>query len=150
MKIKDVMTTAVQTCRPDTDLATVAGQMWEHDCGIIPVVGDSGRVVGLVTDRDICIAAASRRLSPAHISAEQVTSGTVHACFPDDSVAEALSTMKQFQVHRLPVIDAQGLLKGIVSMNDLVRAAGPRNGVQAKTLVSTLAAICEPRSIAAA
>jgi CBS domain-containing protein len=103
MRVKDIMKTPAYTCYPDTDLGTVAAQMWEHDCGFIPVVGASGTLVGLVTDRDICIAAATRRLAPGHISAAQAMSDTVHACFPDDAIGVALAAMKQFKVRRLPL-----------------------------------------------
>ena len=74
MRVKDVMSSPVHTCQPDTDLGTVAAMMWEYDCGFIPVVGASGTVAGLVTDRDICIATATRRLAPGHISAAQAMS----------------------------------------------------------------------------
>jgi CBS domain-containing protein len=121
--------------------------MWEHDCGVIPVVGASGAVLGLVTDRDICIAAATRRLSPGHISAAQAMSDTVHACFPDDSIGLALASMKDFNVRRLPVIDSTGAIKGIVSMNDIVRAAGARRDVPIKDVIAALADICEPRTL---
>jgi CBS domain-containing protein len=147
MKVKDIMSAPVQTCRPDTDLATVAGLMWDHDCGVIPVIGSSGAVLGLITDRDICIASATRRLPPERISAAQAMSESVHACFPDDSTAAVLASMKQFKVRRLPVVDGNGDLKGIVSMNDLVRAANAHQGIPAKDVVATLSAICEPRTV---
>jgi CBS domain-containing protein len=149
MRVKEIMSTHVQTCQPDTDLGTVASMMWEYDCGFIPVVGASGAVLGLVTDRDICIAASTRRLAPGHISAAQAMSETVHACFPDDSIALALASMKQFKVRRLPVIDSTGAIKGVISMNDIVRAAGTQD-LPVKDVVGTLADICEPRTLAAA
>ena len=150
MKVREIMTINVHACQPDTDLGTAAGMMWDHDCGFIPVVGASGTVLGLLTDRDICIAAATRRLPPDRVSAAQAMSDSVHACFPDDSVSIALATMKQFKVRRLPVIDANGILNGVVSINDIARAADVRRGVPAKDVVSTLAGICEPRSLTAA
>lgn len=149
MRVKEIMSTTVHTCQPDTDLGTVANMMWEYDCGFIPVVGASGTVTGLVTDRDICIAAAMRRLAPGHISAAQAMSDTVHACFPDDSIELALASMKQFKVRRLPVIDSTGTVEGVISMNDIVRAAGTRD-LPAKDVIGTLADICEPRTLAVA
>ena len=95
MKVRDIMTAAVYSCQPDTDLGTVAGIMWDHDCGFVPVVDTSGAVVGLVTDRDICMAATMRRLAPDRIAAAQAMSGSVRACLPDDSVSEALAMMKR-------------------------------------------------------
>ena len=77
MKVRDIMTAAVYTCQPDTDLGTVAGIMWDHDCGFVPVVDASGAAVGLITDRDICMAAATRRLAPDRIAASQAMSQSV-------------------------------------------------------------------------
>ncbi len=150
MKIRNIMTTDVATCRPDTDLATAATLMWHHDCGFMPVVDAVGALAGVVTDRDICIASATRGLTPAHIAASEVMSHRVHACMADDDVSEALATMKQFQVRRLPVIDASGRLKGVVSMNDMVIASQRSKGPAAKEVLSTLSGICAHRSVAAA
>ena len=150
MKVRDIMTTAVYSCQPDTDLGAVAGLMWDHDCGFVPVVDAAGAVVGLVTDRDICIAAATRRLAPERISASQAMSHAVRACLPDDSVSEALAMMKHFKVRRLPVIDPHGILQGVVSMNDIARTTASRPGIPAKEVIATLAEICEHRTIAAA
>jgi CBS domain-containing protein len=138
MRVKEIMSASVHTCEPGTDLGTVAAMMWEYDCGIIPVVGASGAVMGLVTDRDICIAAATRQLAPGHISARQAMSETVHACFPDDSIAFALASMKQFKIRRLPVVDSTGAIKGVISMNDIVRAARIHD-LPAKDVIATLA-----------
>ena len=144
MRVKDIMSTPAQTCYVDTDLGTVGGMMREHDLGFIPVVNAARRVVGLVTDRDICLMAASRRLAPAHISAAQAMSETVHPCFPDDAVGAALTSMRQFKVKRLPVVDSSGVIKGVISLNDILRAAGTRRDVPVDEVIATLADICEP------
>ena len=150
MKVREIMTAAVYTCQPDTDLGAVAVLMWDHDCGFVPVVDSSGAVAGLITDRDICMAAATRGLAPERISASQAMSQSVRACLPDDSVSEALEMMKHFKVRRLPVIDAHGLLQGVISMNDIARATDAKKGLSPKDVVSTLAEICEHRTLAAA
>jgi len=150
MKVRDVMTADVQACQPDTDLAAVTKLMWDHDCGFVPVVDRAGTVVGAITDRDICIAAATRGLPPAQIAAFQVMSSPVRACLPSDTITNVLATMKQFKVRRLPVIDANGLLKGVVSMNDIVLATEHSKGPALKAIVSTLAAICEHRTATSA
>ena len=145
MKIQSIMTKDVATCGPGTDLAAVATLMWQRDCGIVPVVG-AGAVVGVITDRDICIAAATRGLAPSHIVAGDAMSQPIHACMAGDDVSEALAVMKQFRVRRLPVIDESGRLKGVVSMNDLVPATGRTKGPAAKDVLATLSAICAHRS----
>lgn len=145
MKVRDLMTSDVEACRPDTDLAAVARIMWDRDCGFIPVVDAAGALRGVVTDRDICIAAATRRLLPEYMPANQVMTHPVHACLPDDEVSEAMGAMKQYKVRRLPVIDANGTLKGVISMNDIVLASEQGLGPNPKEIVSTLAVICVHR-----
>lgn len=150
MQINKIMTTGVATCQPDTDLAAVAKLMWDHDCGIVPVVDAAGRVAGVVTDRDICIASATRGLPPERISAAQAMNSPVRACLPGDTIADALAEMKRFQVRRVPVIAADGTLQGIVSLNDIVRASGQKQGPTPAEIVSTLTAICAHRVVTAA
>jgi CBS domain-containing protein len=149
MKARDLMTTPVQACRPDTDLAAVTKLMWDHDCGFIPVVDASGTVTGVITDRDICIATATRRLLPEHIAATQAMTRQVRACLPDDSVSDVLNAMKTSRIRRLPVIDDQGHLQGVISMNDIVIAAADSRQVPATEIVAAMANICAHRSVAA-
>jgi CBS domain-containing protein len=147
MKARDIMSPLPHTCGPHTDLATVAKIMWDHDCGFVPVVDASGLVAGVVTDRDICIATATRRLLPEHMSAGQVMTTPIHACVLDDSVRAVLSTMKQFRVRRVPVLDAGGRLQGVLSLNDIVLASSEKREPKASDIVSTMAAICAHRSL---
>lgn len=153
MQVTQIMTTNVATCPPDTNLAVVSKLMWDRDCGFVPVIDAAGKVAGVITDRDICIASATRRKLPEQITAAQAMRGQpIHTSQPDDTVEKALATMKQFQVRRLPVIAADGTLKGIVSMNDIVLASQQKEGPAAADIVSTLAAICahRPAKVAAA
>ncbi|OFV91851.1 MAG: hypothetical protein A3G76_13435 [Acidobacteria bacterium RIFCSPLOWO2_12_FULL_65_11] len=147
MKASDIMTTNVQTCRPDTNLAVIAKLMWDHDCGFIPVVDAAGSVTGTITDRDICIASATRREPPERLIAAEVMNGPVRACLPGDTIVNVLAEMKQFRVRRLPVIDANGRLMGVISMNDIVLAAERSKGPALKPIVSALAGICEHRTV---
>jgi CBS domain-containing protein len=150
MKAREVMSQPPYTCGPTTDLATVAKIMWDHDCGFVPVVDASGVVAGVITDRDICIATSTRRLLPEHISAAEAMASPIHACLSDDSVSDVLATMKQFRIRRVPVIDANGRLQGVVSLNDLVLASDATRAPQASEIVSTMAAICAHRQVEAA
>jgi CBS domain-containing protein len=147
MKARDLMSTPAETCRPDTDLATATKLMWDHDCGFVPVIDASGSVAGVITDRDICIATATRRLLPEHISAAQAMTTRVHACMPDDDIGVVLAAMKQYQVRRLPVVDPNGRLQGVISMNDIVRASSQKRKPAATEIVSTMAAIGEHRRV---
>ena len=149
MKVQDVMTKAVRPCAPDADLATAAMILWDHDCGAAPVVDGAGKVVGVITDRDICMAVATKLRSPAEITVGEVASGQVHACRPGDDLAEALRAMREGRVRRLPVVDEGGALQGVLSINDLVLRAGEGGETQGLTdgeVMSTLRAICEHRT----
>jgi CBS domain-containing protein len=145
MTVKEIQTSDVKTCGRDTDLATVAKLMWDGDCGAVPVVGDDRRVIGMITDRDICIAAATRGRTPSDLRARDVITGNgIHAVKPDDDVRVALRTMRKHRVRRLPVVDQQQRLTGIVSINDLAINASSTlpDSVPAQELLETLQAIC--------
>ena len=120
MTVDNVMRRDVQTCRPETDLSTVAMQMRQADCGVLPVVAFSGEVVGMITDRDICMAAAIKHCDVASIRVSEVISGNVYACSPDAEIHTAFSVMRQKHVRRLPVVTAEeGKLVGLLSIKDV-------------------------------
>ena len=141
MKVKEIMTGEPRTCSPDTNLAAAAALMLEGDCGMLPVV-TAGRLVGVVTDRDMYIALATRNKRASEINVGEVFQMPVYTCGPDDDIQAALDTMKQHGVRRLPVEGFAGTIMGIVSMNDIVLASGPRKPVRDAEVVSTLQAIC--------
>jgi CBS domain-containing protein len=150
MNVENLMTHEIEACNPDDSLTDAAMIMWRRDCGIVPVVKpDTHEVAGVITDRDICMAAASRGLALPHIAASQAMSQSVRACLPDDEISEALDMMKHFKVRRLPVIDAHGYLQGVISMSDITRAADANRGLASKDVVSTLAEICDHRTLTA-
>jgi CBS domain-containing protein len=148
MKVQNVMTDEVQTCSPETNLATVAMQMWRGDFGVMPVVAGR-KVVGMITDRDICMAAATKHRDPANIRVKEVISGQVYGCSADTDIREALKIMQQKQVRRLPIISPKdGRLEGILSMNDLaLKATTERKAeLSAEDVENTLTAICTHRA----
>ena len=142
MKVREMMTSDVRTCRPETNLAEAVRDMWEGDCGALPIVNDEGRVTGVITDRDICIAVATKGRSADRIAVREVDHGHAYTCLPDDDATAALQMMKVHKVRRLPVVDADGHLRGILSLNDVVTHAGAATPTD---VVSTLASICEHR-----
>ena len=123
MKIKSIMTETVQTCGPGTNLASIVDTMWTHDCGIVPVVNERGEAVGIVTDRDICIALGTRHVVAAALTARDAMTQPVVGCAPEDDCFNALLTMEQHRVHRLPVLGIGGIVLGIVSIDDIVKRA---------------------------
>jgi CBS domain-containing protein len=147
MKVRDLMTTDVKSCNSDTNLAAAASRMWEGDCGALPVVDDDGKFIGMITDRDICMAVATRPQLASDILVGEVTSGAIYVCHPTDEVQFALKTMQKERVRRLPVVNDKGILQGILSTNDIIlyTEEGGDKGIHGDVL-STQKAICEHRS----
>jgi CBS domain-containing protein len=120
MRVQDIMTVEVETCGPESDLAAAANIMWRRDCGSVPVVDADGKVIGMITDRDICMAVSTRNRLASEIKVNEVMSGRVYACSADDDIRDALETMQSAQLRRLPVVDGVGSLQGILSINDVL------------------------------
>jgi CBS domain-containing protein len=125
MRIEQIMTKDVDSCGPDDRLDQAARIMWERDCGVVPITtpGPEHRVVGVVTDRDACMASYTRGQRLDQIRIGDVMSTKVCACRPEDDLGRAEELMKQAQVHRLPVVNAANQLLGMVSLADLARRA---------------------------
>lgn len=128
MNVQDIMTSDVRCCGPDTNLAAAAKMMWDSDCGALPVLNAQGRVMGMITDRDICMGAATKNKPPSEITVWETTSGKAFTCRPTDDVHMALDIMKRERVRRLPVVDDEGLFQGIIAMNDFLLAAQEAKG----------------------
>jgi CBS domain-containing protein len=154
MKIGELMTQNVRTCRPTDTLSTAAQLMWDGDCGCIPVVSDDGskRVVGMITDRDICMAAHFHGCRPREIAVGDVMSTGVRSVGPSEDLADAEAIMRDAQVRRLPVVDSNQEILGMVSLADLAREANRKRKSKEAAPISeqevsdTLAAICASRS----
>jgi CBS domain-containing protein len=120
MKVHEVMTKSPAYCTTDTNLGAAAEIMWKRNCGFLPVLSPQQSVVGVVTDRDMCIAMATRNRLPGQVTVQEVSSPVAHSCRPDDDLQAALRTMADKGVRRLPVIDAAGKLEGVLSVDDLI------------------------------
>jgi CBS domain-containing protein len=140
------MSHPVVSCPLDSTLDHAARLMWEFDCGIIPVVADDGRLAGVVTDRDACMAAYTQGRSLNAVPVTTAMAKSVIACHATDTVESVESLMKANQIRRVPVLDHEDKLIGLVSLNDLARLAARahRSGVD-RQLVETLASVCLPR-----
>ena len=145
---RDLMSWPVTICRPWSTVNDAAHLMWTRDLGCVPVVDDSGALVGIVTDRDVCMAAYTRGAALPAILVEVAMSRVIVSCGPDDDVEVLLERMAQHKVRRVPVVDEGGGLVGIVSLCDLVRRAtpDPRDslGISSEAVLQTLEAICAP------
>ena len=122
MKVRDLMRREPRVCTPGAHLARVGQIMEQTGSGFLPVIGDQDRVVGVITDRDLALAVATRDRKPSEIEVRSVMSGEVYACGPDDDIGEALQVMRERKVRRLPVLDSHGLA-GILSLDDVVLEA---------------------------
>jgi|SRR5690349_11174203 CBS domain-containing protein len=147
MKVREVMTPDAKAIWITESLADAAKEMWENDCGALPIIKDGRKVVGMITDRDICMASAMRDRNPSSISVEEAMNATVYATEPEEDVEQALQIMRDHKIRRLPVLNLKGELEGIVSMNDVVLKAKARNGkkppIDYADVVKTYQAICE-------
>lgn len=135
MQLKDIMAKNVKCCSADDTLEQVAGIMWNDDVGIVPVVDPENRLSGVITDRDIAMAATLKHRPIWEISARDMIGGhSCHSCSSEDDVHEALRVMDEYRVRRVPVVDAQSHVVGIVGLKDLANHAvtqkGPRQSSQ--------------------
>lgn len=147
MHVSEIMSHPVVTCAANGTLDQAARLMWECDCGTIPVRDSDGRLVGIVTDRDICMAAYTQGRALHEIPVGTAMAKSVIAVYEHDSVDSVERVMQENQIRRVPVLDADGHPTGIVSMNDLARqAARSQRNTSDRELVRTLAAISEPRA----
>ena len=149
MKVSDVMTKNVVSVRADEPLSNAAKLMWDCDCGAIPVIGEGDRVVSVITDRDICMATWFNNLPPSALRVSDAMSRSLYGTSPDDSLAYAEGLMRSKQIRRVPVIDAEQRLLGILSLADIVRQGSRAEGKRQSELgpeqiTITLARIVEP------
>ncbi len=146
MRLREVMNTPAITCPVSSTLDQAARLMWEFDCGIVPVVDDAGRVAGVITDRDICMAAYTQGRPLTEIQVSSAMAAPVVAVHADEPVEHAERLMADNQVRRLPVLNSEQHVVGLVSMNDLARlAARVHRTTVDREFVQALAAVCQPR-----
>jgi CBS domain-containing protein len=146
MKVQDIMVQDVRACRPETNLAEASFLMWENDCGALPVLEATGKVVGMITDRDIAMAVGTRNMAPSALIVFDVKPNPreLYTCAPDDDIHAALKTMREQGVRRLPVVNS-GQLRGILCLNEIALKADKRGDLSYDDVVETLKAICEHR-----
>ncbi len=150
MKAQNIMTSGVKSCQANSTLAAAATIMWDNDCGSVPVVDDAEKVIGIITDRDICMALAFRDRIASDVTVGEIISGPVFTCDADDNIEDVLEIMSNQKLRRLPVVNAAGLLSGILSLNDIVlhaKRGESKKGahVSHKEVMATLKAICAHR-----
>jgi CBS domain-containing protein len=149
MRVQDLMAHPAITCHVNDSLDAAAQKMWDHDCGALPIVNDEGKVTGVITDRDICMAALTQGRPLHELLVNLAMAKHVIAVGPDSLLGDAERLMALHQIRRLPVLDAENRPLGVISLNDLaIEAAQPdtrmKHGITKVT--HTLAAICQRRT----
>ena len=146
MKVKDLMTRGLRTCSPDATLEEAARAMGSQNCGVLPVV-EAGRTVGMLTDRDICLALAREDRRPSDMRVAEAMSKGVHYLGGEEPIGRAFQLMRRWRVRRLPVLSREGALEGILTLNDLALNVRPEetsaDAPSWDDLVRTLQAISE-------
>lgn len=146
VQVSEIMTKDIVACRPEDTLKKAASLMGEQDCGALPVLDGREELIGVLTDRDICLCAADRDEPLANIQVADAISWEPLTCRPDEKIESAERKLSEHQVRRLPVIDESGKLLGMLSLGDIARAqadSGSPTGAQ-KKLAATIAAISRP------
>lgn len=154
MKVEQLMTRDVKACNQSDTLNRAAQLMWESDCGFIPVISGNGdgKVTGVITDRDIAMAAYIQGEQLWSITISAAMAHNVIACHSDDGISRAEALMRDNRIRRLPVLDQNERLVGILSLNDIARearrqaAAGKRAEITENAVAETLATLSQPRA----
>jgi CBS domain-containing protein len=151
MQVEQLMTREAQACRPENTLEQAAQLMWTRDCGCLPVCGSDGSTqpIGMITDRDITMCALFQRKPLREISVSEAMSRQLRVCHAEDSLADAERAMREAKIRRLPVVDAQGNLIGMISLADMAREAARELATGGEEITESqigdvLAAICSP------
>lgn len=147
MNVDQIMSRRVYTCSSADSLNTAARLMWEHDCGAVPVVSETGELVGIITDRDICMAAYTQGKGLQAIPVAAAMAHQVYSCKASDTIEAAEQMMRRHQIRRLPVVDGGKRLVGFVSLNDLALDANTRREGE-HGFVQTMGEICKHRHAA--
>ncbi len=149
MYVREIMTKTAITCSSSDSLEVAAHMMWDRDVGVVLVVGPDGVLTGIVTDRDVCMAAYTTGRPLSAIQVVDAMADEVRACHANDKLEAAERTMSERQIRRLPVIDDDGRPIGMLSLNDLVlhAATSKRESTVARQVVETLADIGRHRPL---
>lgn len=124
MLVEQAMTTATACCGLHDSLESIAFQMWNGDLGAVPVLNEHGMPIGIITDRDIAMAVALRHAAPADLLAQDLMRGNLISCSPKWEIKQALKLMVKEKIRRLPVVNDQHQVVGLLSLSDIAACAG--------------------------
>lgn len=144
MKVAKVMNRTVASCTVNDKLSDAAQLMWDRAVGSVVVLGEGGRLAGLVTDRDVAMSAQTQGRPLKEIPVAVAMSAQVETCRPEETVRSVVHRMRTRQVRRCPVVDAAGSVVGLLSLDDLAKqAAQGRVGIDQKDLAAGFAAVAK-------
>jgi len=129
MEIREIMTKDVDLAGPETTIRDAAVRMRDDNVGALPV-GENDRLVGMVTDRDIAVRGVAADRAPADCTVREVMSESIYYCFEDEDAEQAAHTMAEHKVRRLPILNRDKRLVGIVAVADLARAGVAQEAIR--------------------
>ena len=146
MKVKDAMKTDVGACSTEDSLMKAADVMRLRDCGVVPIIDDEKNVVGMLTDRDICLAIVARNRKASDVKTKDLLKNEAITCLADDDLESALRKMRKYQIKRLAVVDKDAKLVGMLTISDILLSVRKDKSLK-KKIYSTIKAIAKPRPI---
>jgi CBS domain-containing protein len=151
MNVERVMKKDVRACRPDDTLNRAAQLMWDNACGCVPIVSECDQPIGILTDRDICMAAYTQGRPLSEITVATSMAHKAITCRTEDDVHSVIDLMRENAIRRVPVVDSDGRLRGIVSLDDLASESlrnfrGAINRELANRLGEAFLSICARRA----
>ena len=147
MRVKDVMKTDIGFCSAEDNLMKTAEIMRRRDCSVVPIIDERNRVVGMLTDRDICLVVAARNRKASDVKCKELINGeAIVSCAADDKLEDALRKMRKHRIERLAAIGAGGEFVGVLSIGDVMPAVR-RDKKLKKKVYATLEKISRPRPI---
>jgi CBS domain-containing protein len=147
MRAEQLMTRNVYTCKSEDSLEHAAGLMWQRDVGCLVVVDDELRPMGMITDRDVAMAAFLQGVPLKDGRVASAMARDVRTCRGDEPLADVEALMRMAKIRRVPVVDGDGRLMGLLTLGDIARSSqsGTLEAIQIPGVAKTLAAVTEPR-----
>lgn len=143
MKCKEIMTPNPRYCSPQATSIEAAKIMRDEDVGIVPICEQDKKLVGVVTDRDICLTVVAEERHPREVKVSECMSEELVTCKPEDDVRKAEDLMKEYQVRRIPIVDDQGRILGVIAQADIALKVG-----KPQEVTETLKEISKPAQAA--
>jgi len=143
MRARDIMTKDPECCRRDDTAQQAAQVMRDRDCGCLPIVDDGGRVVGIVTDRDLAVRGIASGRDP-NTKLMDLMTPVASCCGPDDDLRDVEQKMVELQVRRIPIVDSGGRCVGIISQADIAIAAGRDTAITDREIALVVEQISQP------